>query len=193
MIPASSELSITLFRSVFLPRALAIFRVLRIFRALPITRTVQATFVVVGILFFTGAGSNVLAGATTPSAGTLIIEAEGVRHSFLIELAATPSTRSSGLMYRRQLAEHTGMLFDFVKTQQVTMWMKNTYLPLDMIFIDETGRIANIEQRTIPHSLKHIRSQGSVRAVLEINGGLAASLGIKPGDKVLHKIFAAAD
>jgi uncharacterized protein len=144
---------------------------------------------VVAMLVFAGEGNIAFAGTKTPGNRTLVVEADGARHSFLIELAATPSTRSSGLMYRRQLAEHTGMLFDFVTTQPVTMWMKNTYLSLDMIFIDATGRITNIEHRTVPHSLKHIKSAGLVRAVLEISGGLAAKLGIKTGDKVKHKIF----
>jgi uncharacterized protein len=145
------------------------------------------------MLVLAGGGTTAFAQNTPSAAGTLVIQADDAQHSFVIELAATPSTRSSGLMYRRQLAEGAGMLFDFVTTQQVTMWMKNTYLSLDMIFIDATGRITNVAQRTVPHSLKHIESQGQVRAVLEINGGMAAKLGIKAGDKVRHKLFSTAE
>ncbi|MBT3790400.1 MAG: DUF192 domain-containing protein [Alphaproteobacteria bacterium] len=124
-----------------------------------------------------------------PGSGTLIIETAEARHSFTVELASTPASRARGLMYRRTLNEGTGMLFDFVKNQHVTMWMKNTYVSLDMLFINSEGRIINIARNTIPHSLKHISSDGPVQAVLEIAGGHAEKLKIKAGDFIRHNIF----
>ena len=92
-------------------------------------------------------------------------------------------------MYRRKLAPDAGMLFDYKTPQRVSMWMKNTFIPLDMIFIAADGRIVNIAERTVPQSKTVISSQGKIRGVLEINGGTVARLGIKPGDRVRHPIF----
>ena len=134
-------------------------------------------------------GSVASAANMAPNSGTLIIETAEARHLFTVELASTPASRARGLMYRRTLKEGTGMLFDFVKNQQVTMWMKNTYVSLDMLFINSEGRIINIARNTIPHSLKHISSDGPVQAVLEIAGGHAEKLKIKAGDFIRHNIF----
>ena len=123
------------------------------------------------------------------SSATLVIETATDRHVFKVELAATPSTRSRGLMFRRELASDAGMLFDFGVDQYVSMWMKNTYLPLDMIFIDAAGKITNIAHRTVPHSLVLIPSKGKARGVLEINSGLASKLDINAGDYVRHSTF----
>ena len=92
-------------------------------------------------------------------------------------------------MYRRSMAANAGMLFDYGSMRHIRMWMKNTYLPLDMIFIDSKGKIINIVERTIPHSLSVISSRGRVRAVLELNSGTASRLGINEGDRVIHSIF----
>jgi uncharacterized membrane protein (UPF0127 family) len=81
------------------------------------------------------------------------------------------------------------MLFDYDPPQPVAFWMKNTFISLDIIFIDGDGRILNIAENTTPLSLERLRSAGEVRGVLEINGGLSAKLGIKPGDKVRHELF----
>jgi uncharacterized membrane protein (UPF0127 family) len=121
--------------------------------------------------------------------GELTIESGGQRHKFSIELADTDERRTLGLMYRTSLAADAGMLFDFKMDQPVIMWMRNTRLPLDMLFITRDGRIANIAQRTVPFSETSIYSSGPVRAVLELNGGTAERLGIKPGDRVFHPMF----
>ncbi len=108
------------------------------------------------------------------------------RHVFKIELAATPRTRRLGLMHRRQLAPNAGMLFIFPNPGRLSFWMKNTLIPLDMLFLAEDGRIVNVHHNAQPHSLAPITSEAEALAVLEINGGLSRSLGIAAGDRVLH-------
>ena len=105
------------------------------------------------------------------------------------EIAETPSDQAKGLMFRRSMPERTGMLFPYRGAREITMWMKNTILPLDMVFIRADGIIHRIEVMTQPFSEETISSQGEVTAVLEINGGAAERLGIKPGQKVKHRIF----
>jgi uncharacterized membrane protein (UPF0127 family) len=119
-----------------------------------------------------------------------IATAGGVR-SFSVELARTERAIDRGLMYRKSLPDGHGMLFDFGREQPIEMWMKNTFIPLDMIFIDGDGRIRSIAENTKPLSRRLISSRGRVRAVLEINAGTARRLGIAPGDRVSHPIFAA--
>ncbi len=118
-----------------------------------------------------------------------ILAGDGKRHRFRVEIVSTPADRSQGLQGRKQLAADTGMLFDFGVALPVYMWMKNTYIALDMIFIAPDGRIVNIARGTTPESLAVIESAGSVRAVLEVPAGTVARLGIKPGDRVEHRIF----
>lgn len=120
---------------------------------------------------------------------TLSIETTMGRHDFKVELARTPDQLAFGLMFRAKLAPDAGMLFDYGKPQLVAMWMKNTLIPLDMLFIDGSGQIVTIAERTVPHSLKSISSKAPVRAVLEVNGGTVSRLKIKRGDIVLHPIF----
>jgi uncharacterized membrane protein (UPF0127 family) len=110
-------------------------------------------------------------------------------HVFAVELASTPEEHAKGLMYRRQLPEGQGMLFDFHREQPTSFWMKNTYIPLDMIFIRGDGRILRIAENTVPLSETLVPSGGPVRAVLEVNAGTAKKLGIAPGDRVGHAIF----
>lgn len=117
--------------------------------------------------------------------GNLAIVTDAGRHEFSVELALTPDQRSQGLMYRREMARDAGMLFDFgSRAGRASMWMKNTYIPLDMLFITPDGEIESIAERTTPRSLEAISSRGPVRYVLELSGGTAARLGIKPGDRV---------
>ena len=92
-------------------------------------------------------------------------------------------------MFRQSLAPDAGMLFDFNAPSPVSMWMKNTFVPLDMLFVDAGGHIVNIGERTVPGSLEPVTAAAPVRAVLELNGGTAARLGIRPGDRVLFPIF----
>lgn len=108
-----------------------------------------------------------------------------------MELAHTAEERRVGLMYRRQLDADKGMLFDFGPPQEVAMWMSNTYIPLDMLFIRADGTIHRIAADTVPFSTDVIGSKGKVTSVLELNAGTARRLGIKPGDKVVHPMFRA--
>ena len=117
-----------------------------------------------------------------------IVTAKGTQ-TFQIELAVSPAQQSQGLMYRRKMAPDAGMLFVYSRPQPVSFWMKNTFIPLDMIFIATDGRIVNIQQRTVPQSLAPVRSKGEVLAVLELNGGTSSRLGIKAGDTVRHETF----
>jgi uncharacterized protein len=110
-------------------------------------------------------------------------------HVFAVEMAVTPEQQARGLMFRRELPEGQGMLFDFHHEQPTSFWMKNTYIPLDMIFIRADGRIARIAENTVPLSEALVSSGGPVRAVLEVIGGTAKKLGIAPGDRVAHAIF----
>jgi uncharacterized membrane protein (UPF0127 family) len=119
----------------------------------------------------------------------LTIETATARHHFNIELADTDDRRANGLMFRTSMAPDAGMLFDFKADQPVAMWMRNTLIPLDMVFIARDGRIVNIAERTVPHSEASIWSDGPVRAVLELNGGTAQRLAIRPGDRVIHRMF----
>jgi uncharacterized protein len=117
-----------------------------------------------------------------------IVSKTGV-HVFTVELAETEAQREKGLMFRRKLPEGQGMLFDFHREQEVAMWMQNTYIPLDMVFIRGDGRILRIAEQTEPLSTRIIPSGGPVRAVLEVSGGTARKLGIAPGDRVAYPIF----
>ena len=110
-------------------------------------------------------------------------------HVFSVEIADTEAAREKGLMYRKSLAPGQGMLFDFHREQPVGFWMKNTYIPLDMIFIRGDGRILSIAENTEPLSERVIPSGGPVLAVLEVAGGTARKLGIAPGDRVANPIF----
>lgn len=119
----------------------------------------------------------------------LVIETDNGSHNFVVQLANTTKERNIGLMFRKHMAKDHGMLFDMGGAQQANFWMKNTSLPLDIIFIRTDGHIANIEQG-IPFQLSPpVRSKGRVLGVLELNAGTAKSLGIKPGDLVRHPIF----
>ncbi|MDE2182092.1 MAG: DUF192 domain-containing protein [Alphaproteobacteria bacterium] len=108
---------------------------------------------------------------------------------FTVEVAADPASREHGLMERTDLAPDAGMLFDFQQPAFETFWMKDTPLSLDMLFIRQDGTVSTIVANTIPYSEEKIPSSEPVRAVLEINGGRAAALGIEPGDKAHASIF----
>jgi uncharacterized protein len=122
------------------------------------------------------------------TASLTIVGASG-SHRFTVELAETPAQMEQGLMFRQSLAPDAGMLFDFRQPTMATMWMHNTLIPLDMLFVDAKGTIVNIEQRAVPESDAIISAAAPVRAVIELNGGTAARLGIAPGDRVLYPIF----
>ena len=125
-----------------------------------------------------------------PPYQTLIIESqEGAKHYFDVELAITPRQQQKGLMFRKSMPDDYGMMFFFGQESDQFFWMKNTLIPLDMIFIKKSGVIHHIHENAEPHSLKRIGSNGPVSAVLEVNGGLTRKLGIKPGDQVNHNFF----
>jgi uncharacterized protein len=122
------------------------------------------------------------------TADLTIVSASGP-HRFHVELAETPAQMEHGLMFREELAPDAGMLFDFKEPTMATMWMENTLIPLDMLFVGENGHIVNIHERAVPQSKAIIAAAAPVRAVIELNGGTAARLGIKPGDRVIFPIF----
>ncbi len=115
--------------------------------------------------------------------------ADGRLHRLEVELAVTGEQHAQGLMYRRNLAEDAGMLFLYRGAGMLSMWMKNTSVPLDMMFIAPDGRIVDIAERTVPYSLETVSSRFAASAVLEVNGGTVARLGVQPGDRVLHRAF----
>lgn len=112
-----------------------------------------------------------------------------VTHSFQIELANTDSSRSTGLMHRAEIAPDHGMLFDFKRDRIVTMWMRNTFIPLDMLFLSDEGEVMTIAENTVPHSEKTVSSRVRVRSVLEVAAGTIQRLDIKTGDRVKHAMF----
>ena len=120
---------------------------------------------------------------------SLVVVTASREIKFEVELALNDAERSRGLMYREKLGPYDGMLFDFHQDAPVSFWMKNTLIPLDMVFIAGDGTIKHVHANAVPLSTEAIPSQFPVRAVLEINGGSARLLGIKPGDKVKHPIF----
>jgi uncharacterized membrane protein (UPF0127 family) len=125
-------------------------------------------------------------GAMAAGNGTLVLKTDSGPHSFTIELATTQAERALGLMYRRALPADAGMLFLYEKPQPLTMWMRNTFIPLDMVFIGADGKVHRIESRTEPFSTQIISSEGIVQGVLELNAGTAAGIGLKAGDEVVY-------
>ena len=119
----------------------------------------------------------------------LTIAIEGDAFMFTVEIADTEERRARGLMFRQRLPEDRGMLFDFGTPRPVSMWMKNTYIPLDMLFIREDGTIAYIAENTVPKSLDTIGISEPVLAVLELAGGVTRKHGIRAGDRVYHRMF----
>ena len=119
----------------------------------------------------------------------LTVASGNSQHSFKVEIADTPAAQRKGLMHRDHLAKDRGMLFVFDKRRVRSFWMKNTNIALDMLFISKNGKIRHIHHDATPNSRKSISSRVPVRAVLEINGGLARQYGIEKGDIVHHATF----
>jgi uncharacterized protein len=128
-------------------------------------------------------------GAQAAKFETLEIATKSGVKVFSVELATTEEEKTTGLMYRKELADGKGMLFDFSPEQQVSMWMKNTYISLDMIFIRADGRILRIAENTEPLSTRIIASGGLAKGVLEVIAGTAQKYGIAPGDRVSNPLF----
>ena len=131
------------------------------------------------------------AAASAQTFEPLTIRSATGRHAFQVEVARTDADRSQGLMYRRTLAPDRGMLFDFGKVEFVSMWMQNTYVSLDMLFIRPDGSVANVATDTEPLSTRTVSSSEPVVGVLEVVAGTAKRLGIKAGDQVEHPMFRA--
>lgn len=140
------------------------------------------------LFFLTGCKDETV--ASLPPSVVSLMDASGGRHDVKVELAMTEKQMAVGLMNRTEMAADAGMLFWFGKDERETsFWMKNTYIPLDMLFIHADGTIARIHENARPLDETSIPSGGPVAAVLEINGGLSAKYGIKPGGTVHHPLF----
>ena len=126
---------------------------------------------------------------TLPKEPLVIVTQAGARHAFDVEVATTPKQQELGEMFRKSVPENGGMLFVWDAPKQSEMWMKNTLVPLDMVFIRADGTIDSIAEDTVPHSLKIVASHGPVLATLELAGGVTARLNITVGDKVEAKQF----
>ena len=147
-------------------------------------RGLFASFVVVLVIF----APLRLAGEESALEVIEIRSASGV-HKVSVEVMRTPEQLERGLMFRKYMPEDRGMLFDFKSEAPIMMWMKNTFIPLDMIFISKDGTIANIAENAEPLSESIIPSNGPIQGVLEINAGVSAKLGLKKGDKISASIF----
>lgn len=152
--------------------------------------------VLAGILLAAGACSPTTGGAAASQAAPSLHPVSGLevipltvisgktRHAFRVELAISPREQQRGMMFRTAMAANEGMLFPMNPPRRASFWMRNTYIPLDLIFVGMDGRIINIAANAIPYDETKLLSHGPVKAVLELNGGRAAELGIKPGDQV---------
>ena len=121
--------------------------------------------------------------------GPLAIDTGDSVHKFTVELANDPEEIRIGLMNRPEMAPNAGMLFDLGEPREASFWMKNTLIPLDMLFLDTDGKIIAIARNAVPGSLRSIGPGVPVKAVLELNGGRCETLGIEPGDVVEHALF----
>jgi uncharacterized membrane protein (UPF0127 family) len=171
--------------------------------SLPAVTVLRASALVAGLALSIVTGSVLLADASqgrafaqaaqnaAPPAALeqLTVATASGTHTFSVEVMRTDEQRARGLMFRRFMPQDRGMLFDFKREQPITMWMRNTYIPLDMVFIARDGTVINVAEDTEPLSERTIASAKPAYSVLEINAGVARKLGIKPGDKVRHAIF----
>ena len=119
----------------------------------------------------------------------LVILSETGAKTFQVEVADTDKEQARGMMYRESVPEMTGMLFEFDRPKVATIWMKNTAVSLDILFVRSNGKILKIEHSATPYTLRNSSSEAPVAAVLELGAGQALELGIKPGDLVAHEFF----
>jgi uncharacterized protein len=148
-------------------------------------RARAAALLAAAFLSVTVLAQSVLAQALEP---VTLVTSSG-RHVFQSEIMRTPDERARGLMFRRHLPADRGMLFDFKEVAPVSMWMQNTFIPLDMVFIRADGTVARVAERTEPMSTRTIPSGEPVLGVLEVNAGTAERIGLKAGDRVEHPMF----
>ena len=111
------------------------------------------------------------------------------KHDFTVELARSDAEREKGLMFRRTMEPGHGMLFDFPRTDRLLFWMKDTYIPLDMVFIARDGHVVSIKRDAKPLDETLISSEGPAAVVLEVNAGVADKIRLKVGDAIKHPIF----
>jgi uncharacterized membrane protein (UPF0127 family) len=131
--------------------------------------------------------------APAPRQDTIVIESAEGAQLLSVEIADTPALRERGLMFRQRVPEDRGMLFLYEVVQPVAMWMKNTYIPLDMAFVRADGTVARLVEGTEPYSLETIESREPVAAVLEVAAGVGRKLGLKPGARIRHGFFGNAE
>ena len=120
--------------------------------------------------------------------GKLVLHSSTGDYTFNVEVVDTPESRAQGLMYVQELADDAGMLFDFKEEREVSFWMRNTFIPLDMIFVGADGVVRNIHVNARPHDVTGIPSEGPVQFVLEIPGGRSVEIGLQPGDTMEHDL-----
>ena len=150
----------------------------------------RLTSIIIAVfLFSTFSHEKGAAFAASEKLESLVIRVDGTEIKFNVEVARTPSQQEVGLMFRRSLPKDQGMLFIYPYQSIVKMWMKNTFIPLDMVFINSEGIVKKIVERTVPLSLNVISSEETVIAVLELNGGTSNRIGLKRGDQVFHPYF----
>ena len=143
-------------------------------------------FLLIGVICLIDSPASAQSGlATFPKDELTIVTSDGTEHRFTVELALDHKQQAQGLMFRREMAADAGMLFVYKPSREAVMWMQNTFLPLDMLFIKSDGRIVKIVERTVPQSTKRIPAGEAITGVLELNGGTVSRLGIKEGDRVL--------
>jgi uncharacterized protein len=140
-------------------------------------------------LRFTVANAQTAPQPELPKEKLVIVARNGKEHVFNVEMALSPDQQVTGLMFRQSVPPDGGMLFDWGAPRDSKMWMKNTLVPLDMVFINADGTIRSIAENTVPQSLAPIDSRGPVRATLELAGGTTAQLDIRVGDRVRQRIF----
>ncbi|UDF29630.1 UNVERIFIED_ORG: DUF192 domain-containing protein [Roseateles sp. XES5] len=157
---------------------------LRVMRALGVARLASAV-----LALFLCSALQAAAEEKFDTQPLTIVTKDGKSHAFTVELAVTPRQREQGLMNRAEMAEDRGMLFAFGETRQVFMWMKNTYIPLDMLFIAKDGKVRTIKENAEPLSEAIIDSGGPIDYVLELNGGAAKRLGLRPGNRIENELI----
>lgn len=139
----------------------------------------------VALFFMTALPAFAQAPMTFDKEPLLVQTASGKVLHFTVEIASTGEQRERGLMFRKEMADDAGMIFDFGTPRRVTMWMENTILPLDMLFVDNAGIVRHLKENATPYSEDIIDSMGEVKYVVELNAGIIKKLGIKTGDKVM--------
>ena len=152
-------------------------------------RSLLAALLLIAAAGCAGAATSDPRNPQGPTEALDVVSHDGKVHHFKVEVVDNDQSRELGLMFRTSLAPDAGMLFDFKTPQEVAFWMKNTFIPLDIVFIDAHGHILNIARQAKPMDEANLPSDGPTLGVLEIAGGRAAQLDIEPGDLVRHRIF----